>query len=305
MFDIGWMELMVIGIVALIVVGPKDLPGLFRAAGQFMGKARGMAREFQRSMEAAADETGLGEAGRQLSTLNRKLNLDAATGSARRYAERATAGTAAAKAGARPPEPARDARAGRRRRGGEGRLRAAGAMKDDELDDTSAPLIEHLAELRTRLINALVAFVRGDDRRLRRRRPDLQLPRRAARRAPGRARPEARADLHRAAAGLHDPGAHLGLRRLHPRLPGYRLPALALRRARPLPPGEARLPAVPARLADPLRHRRRLRLLRGAAARLRLLPRASSSSATRRRRRGEAEDGARSSISAPSTSISR
>ena len=66
MFDIGWMELMVIGIVALIVVGPKDLPGLFRAAGQFMGKARGMAREFQRSMEAAADETGLGEAGRQL-----------------------------------------------------------------------------------------------------------------------------------------------------------------------------------------------------------------------------------------------
>jgi len=62
MFDIGWLELMVIGIVALIVVGPKDLPGMFRTVGNFVGKARGMAREFQRTMEAAADESGLKEA---------------------------------------------------------------------------------------------------------------------------------------------------------------------------------------------------------------------------------------------------
>lgn len=62
MFDIGWLELLVIGIVALIVVGPKDLPGMFRTVGNFVGKARGMAREFQRSMEAAADESGLKEA---------------------------------------------------------------------------------------------------------------------------------------------------------------------------------------------------------------------------------------------------
>jgi sec-independent protein translocase protein TatB len=59
MFDLGWTELLLIGIVALIVVGPKDLPILFRNVGRFMGKARGMAREFSRAMEDAADETGV------------------------------------------------------------------------------------------------------------------------------------------------------------------------------------------------------------------------------------------------------
>lgn len=59
MFDLGWTEMMLIGIVALIVVGPKELPGLFRTVGHAVGKARGMAREFSRAMESAADETGL------------------------------------------------------------------------------------------------------------------------------------------------------------------------------------------------------------------------------------------------------
>jgi sec-independent protein translocase protein TatB len=86
MFDIGWSELVLIAIVALIVVGPKELPGLFRTVGVFMGKARGMAREFQRSMEQAADESGLGEASKSLQALNR-LNLNSATSSARKYAE--------------------------------------------------------------------------------------------------------------------------------------------------------------------------------------------------------------------------
>jgi sec-independent protein translocase protein TatB len=86
MFDIGWMELLLIGIVALIVVGPKDLPKLFRTVGNVMGKARGMAREFQRSMEQAADESGLREATRDLNSIN-KLNLNAPTKSARKYAE--------------------------------------------------------------------------------------------------------------------------------------------------------------------------------------------------------------------------
>lgn len=70
MFDLGWTELLVIGIVALIVVGPKDLPILFRRVGQFVGKAKGMAREFSSAMNNAADESGMRE---MSSTLNSSL----------------------------------------------------------------------------------------------------------------------------------------------------------------------------------------------------------------------------------------
>jgi sec-independent protein translocase protein TatB len=66
MFDLGWSEMLLIGVVALIVVGPKELPGLFRQIGIFMGKARGIAREFTRAMEAAADESGMKEIDRTI-----------------------------------------------------------------------------------------------------------------------------------------------------------------------------------------------------------------------------------------------
>lgn len=87
MFDIGFLELTIIGIVALIVVGPKDLPGMFRQAGRFMGKMRGMAREFQRSMEEAADESGLKEAASTLRG-SKDLGLNSATRSAQSYAKK-------------------------------------------------------------------------------------------------------------------------------------------------------------------------------------------------------------------------
>lgn len=57
MLDIGWTELLVIGALALIVVGPRDLPQLLRTVGQTVGKIKRMAREFQRSVEDAARET--------------------------------------------------------------------------------------------------------------------------------------------------------------------------------------------------------------------------------------------------------
>ena len=68
MFDLGWTELLVIGIVALIVVGPKDLPVLFRNVGRWIGKAKGMAREFSRAMNDAADETGIKDVAKGLKT---------------------------------------------------------------------------------------------------------------------------------------------------------------------------------------------------------------------------------------------
>ncbi len=61
MLDIGWAELMVIGVVALIVVGPKDLPKLFQSLGQWVGRARGLARDFQRAMNDAAEDSGLAD----------------------------------------------------------------------------------------------------------------------------------------------------------------------------------------------------------------------------------------------------
>ena len=66
MFDLGWTELLVIGVVALIVVGPKDLPKMFRTLGQMTAKARSMAREFSRAMEDAADQSGVKDVARDL-----------------------------------------------------------------------------------------------------------------------------------------------------------------------------------------------------------------------------------------------
>ncbi len=64
--DLGMSELLVIGIVALIVIGPKDLPEMFRQLGRLTAKLRAMSREFSRAMEQAANETGVADVAKDL-----------------------------------------------------------------------------------------------------------------------------------------------------------------------------------------------------------------------------------------------
>ncbi len=61
MFDLGWAEMAVIMLVALVVIGPKDLPKVARTIGQWTGKARALARDFQRSLDDMAREAELDE----------------------------------------------------------------------------------------------------------------------------------------------------------------------------------------------------------------------------------------------------
>ena len=56
MLDLGWQELFFIALLALIVVGPKDLPIMVRSISRWIFKARRLVQDFQGSMESAARE---------------------------------------------------------------------------------------------------------------------------------------------------------------------------------------------------------------------------------------------------------
>ncbi len=76
MFDIAWSELLVIIVVALVVVGPKDLPRLMRTAGQWAGRARAMADQFRRSFDDIARQSELDELRQEVNRLQSTQVID-------------------------------------------------------------------------------------------------------------------------------------------------------------------------------------------------------------------------------------
>src|SRR5712692_6158450 len=66
LFDIGWPELLLIGVVALVVIGPKDLPRALKIAGFWVRKARTLSREFQSSIDQMIREAELDEVRQEL-----------------------------------------------------------------------------------------------------------------------------------------------------------------------------------------------------------------------------------------------
>ena len=77
MFDIGWSEIVVIAAVAIVVVGPKDLPRMLRTFGKTMGQVRRTANDFKRqfdeALREAEREAGLEETKKQLSAATKPL----------------------------------------------------------------------------------------------------------------------------------------------------------------------------------------------------------------------------------------
>jgi sec-independent protein translocase protein TatB len=78
MFDVGWSEMLVIGAVALIAIGPKELPGTLRMVGQWIGKAKRMASDFQGQFQEAMREAEVAEMKQQFDDLSKTAdNLNA------------------------------------------------------------------------------------------------------------------------------------------------------------------------------------------------------------------------------------
>jgi sec-independent protein translocase protein TatB len=71
MFDLGWSELLIIAVVAIVVIGPKDMPQAFRTVGQWMSKARALAREFQGHIDDLMRETQVDEMKREFQSMTR------------------------------------------------------------------------------------------------------------------------------------------------------------------------------------------------------------------------------------------
>ena len=76
MFDIGWSEMLIIGVVALVVIGPKELPGALKTFAYWMKQARKLAREFQSGVDEMIRHAELDEAKQAVDEARRKINSD-------------------------------------------------------------------------------------------------------------------------------------------------------------------------------------------------------------------------------------
>jgi sec-independent protein translocase protein TatB len=76
MFDISWTEFLLIAIVALVFIGPKELPAVLRTVGQWTRKIRGMATEFQSQFQEAMREAEMADLKKQVDDITHGLKQD-------------------------------------------------------------------------------------------------------------------------------------------------------------------------------------------------------------------------------------
>jgi sec-independent protein translocase protein TatB len=76
MFDIAWSELLLVAIVAILVVGPKELPGMLRALGRMLGKLRSTADDFRKQFDEAVREAGAEDLQREVRALRKNNPLN-------------------------------------------------------------------------------------------------------------------------------------------------------------------------------------------------------------------------------------
>ena len=86
MLDLGWSEMAIIAVVALFVIGPKDLPKALRTLGHYGGKVRGLAREFRSSIDEVVREAELDEVKNQIQSVT-NMDLDTALDATERLAD--------------------------------------------------------------------------------------------------------------------------------------------------------------------------------------------------------------------------
>lgn len=149
MFDLGWQEMFLIAVVAIIVVGPKDLPQALRAVTHFVRKARGLAREFQHGIDELVREAELDDIKRQVNNAGKlgyaddlKKAIDPAGSLTEDFDPRRFAQDL--KQRVEGPEPDRRAEAKRPQGGGEGRrsdpprIESNGELSPPEQDRAAA-----------------------------------------------------------------------------------------------------------------------------------------------------------------------